>query len=212
MNHKPLFLTVALIALLVIAGAFWCIQNRPPMAVNQPVVKEAPIQAEQPTQTEGTEGIKDLIDGEYAFTPVDTSDWQTYRNEEVGFEVKIPKDWFCGGIALDPNSKRSIVCLEEKLIKDYYAGKFGNNDIVMINFPDLEEISTTSLKENLISAKQYGSKIFSLMIDKENAVLVIMSTHIINVSDGSSEWNIVAFPSVKKDVFDGLLRSFKFLR
>ncbi|MGB4833664.1 MAG: hypothetical protein WBP40_01380 [Candidatus Moraniibacteriota bacterium] len=88
MNHKPLFLTVALIALLVIAGAFWYVQKRE-VVVNQLVAKDK-TQEEQRTKNDEIESIRDLIDGEYAFTPVDTSDWKTYRNEEAGFEIRIP--------------------------------------------------------------------------------------------------------------------------
>lgn len=77
MNQKPLFLAVALAALLVIGGAF-CFISRRPVAVNQPAVIDPVV--ETPTQTEPE-------------NPVDTSDWNTYRNEEFGFEVKYPAQW-----------------------------------------------------------------------------------------------------------------------
>ena len=48
---------------------------------------------EQPEKSEEIESVRDLIDGEYVFTSIDTSDWQTYRNEEAGFEVRIPKNF-----------------------------------------------------------------------------------------------------------------------
>lgn len=77
MNQKPLFLAVALTALLVIGGAFWMMQKRQ-VAVNQPAVTDPVV--ETPVQTEPE-------------NPIDTSDWKTYRNEEYGFEVKYPKEW-----------------------------------------------------------------------------------------------------------------------
>lgn len=77
MNQKPLFLAVALTALLVIGGVFWIMQKRP-VAPNQPVtpdpIVEIPVQAEPET-------------------PIDTSGWKTYRNEELGFEVRLPKNF-----------------------------------------------------------------------------------------------------------------------
>ncbi|MGB4833663.1 MAG: hypothetical protein WBP40_01375 [Candidatus Moraniibacteriota bacterium] len=75
MNQKPLFLATALIALLVIAGAFWYLQYRP-TAMNQPIGITDPI-VEPVTQTEPR-------------NPIDTSDWKTYRNEEYGFEYGLP--------------------------------------------------------------------------------------------------------------------------
>ncbi|MGB3072824.1 MAG: hypothetical protein WBB68_01030 [Candidatus Moraniibacteriota bacterium] len=212
MNQKPLFLTVALIALLVIAGAFWCIQNRPPMTVNQPVVKEAPIQAEQPTQTEGTEGIKDLIDGEYAFTPVDTSDWQTYRNEEVGFEVKIPKDWFCGGIALDPNSKRSVACLEKIQKEAYYAGRLKNKIVITVNLSDNDGLNIGELREVLELDKMEKSKIYRSTVDEQSVVIVIDKYNVGYISNIPQSWYISSSIGVKRDVLNGFLLSFRTLK
>jgi putative hemolysin len=36
--------------------------------------------------------------GECGQTKTDVSGWQTYRNEEFGFEMKYPKDWYSSGV------------------------------------------------------------------------------------------------------------------
>lgn len=77
---------------LFVAGLLWRSHKQMQVVVGVQRMAETKTQQQSVAQNE-IESIKDLIDGEYVFTPVDTSDWQTYRNEEVGFEVKIPKDW-----------------------------------------------------------------------------------------------------------------------
>ena len=62
------------------------IQGQPSLPANQSQVQQSTPQSE-------IDSVKDLVDGEYTFPPMDTSTWQTYRNEELGFEVKIPKNW-----------------------------------------------------------------------------------------------------------------------
>lgn len=74
MNQKSIILTISLFSLLVATGAFWSMQNRQAV-VSQPVVTEPVV--EIPVETEPE-------------TAIDTSDWQTYRNEEYGFEFKYP--------------------------------------------------------------------------------------------------------------------------
>ncbi|MGB4833938.1 MAG: hypothetical protein WBP40_02830 [Candidatus Moraniibacteriota bacterium] len=78
MHQKPLFLATALIALLVIAGAFWYLQYRP-TAMNQPIGITDPI-VEPVTQTEPR-------------NPIDTSDWKMYRNEEYGFGFQLSDEY-----------------------------------------------------------------------------------------------------------------------
>ena len=70
--------------------------------------------------------VKDYIDGEYVFESMDTSDWKTFRNDKVGYEIKIPRDWSClhGENSLDENLKiSSSVCKKNKKIN-----KDGNDD------------------------------------------------------------------------------------
>ncbi len=77
MNKKQGFssiLGIIIILIIVAGGIYWFSQNK----------SVAPI---SPT---------DLIS-------VDTSDWQTYRNEKYGFELKYPKDWEIS--VYDPTSR-----------------------------------------------------------------------------------------------------------
>ena len=84
MQQKPLFLTIILITLLaVIAGAFWCLQNRPG-AMNQPIVTEpvaqAPIQAETEKYPQHIETIPGNADEVW------------YNIPEMGIQMRMTKD------------------------------------------------------------------------------------------------------------------------
>ena len=84
MHQKPLFLTIILITLLaVIAGAFWCLQNRPG-AMNQPIVTEpvaqAPIQAETEKYPQHIETIPGNADEVW------------YNIPEMGIQMRMTKD------------------------------------------------------------------------------------------------------------------------
>ncbi len=73
MNQKSLLITALLI---VLAGASYFLFSHP--KVEAPVTEPSPV-------VEGS-----VVTGD---EPIDTSDWQTYRNEEYGFELKYPKGW-----------------------------------------------------------------------------------------------------------------------
>jgi hypothetical protein len=84
MNHKPLFLTVALIALLVVVGAFWFMKQRQG-AMNQPIVTE-PV-AQDPIQTEA-EKYPQHIEA----IPGNTDEvW--YNIPELGIRMKLNKEF-----------------------------------------------------------------------------------------------------------------------
>ncbi len=64
---------------------------------------------------------------------IDISDWQTYRNEEFGFEFKYPKDWFLDGNNLSP----------QKI--EYYAIGSNNAPISFIRASNIRDVIGYSL-------------------------------------------------------------------
>ncbi|MCK5466013.1 hypothetical protein KAI56_00750 [Candidatus Parcubacteria bacterium] len=51
------------------------------------------IECEMPSPDYGCQCVNQKCEYNYIGIKIDTSDWQTYRNEEFGFEVKQPKEW-----------------------------------------------------------------------------------------------------------------------
>lgn len=156
MNQKPLFLTVAALALLVIGGVF-CFMSWRPVAVNQPVMT--------PAQTDSENSV-------------DTSDWKTYRNEEYGFEVKYPKDWSLSEEAGD-NGHRSAISLmspetqdlvERRRVSETCDLSFYYYDSIMSE-PENRDRATTI--EEMVSQNELVRKIGSTTLGGANATDVV---------------------------------------
>ena len=87
---------IALGAVLLTVGGILLLQNI------QPAPSPTPIAQQTPPPTPQQEVL-------------DTTDWQTYRNDEFGFEVKYPSDWFAYD---DRNFPCEYVLFSRKQISD----------------------------------------------------------------------------------------------
>ena len=87
-----LIISAIIIIIAVLGVAFWPKQNQP-SNTNQPVTVEP--DNNQPATTTEPETIT---------SDIDTSGWQTYRNEEYGFEVKYPRSWRSDFFNITPDS------------------------------------------------------------------------------------------------------------
>ena len=82
---KTILAIAIIIIIAILAIAFWPKQDQP-SNTNQPVITE-PDDNQSATNPEPT---ATTTEPETITSDIDTSDWQTYRNEEYGFEVKYP--------------------------------------------------------------------------------------------------------------------------
>lgn len=88
MNQSKILITV-LLALLILCGGFYVWKMK--TMKQEERATQTTEQPKQSVKTDEIESIKDLIDGEYTFAPINTSDWQVYWNEEAGFEIRFPE-------------------------------------------------------------------------------------------------------------------------
>ena len=127
--NKRLYFIVALLAVVLTLGGILLLKTMesslPPAPSPMPIAQQTP----PPTPQQEV---------------LDTSDWQTYRNEEFGFEVKYPKGWYSvwrnESILELSNEQRSAVGT-------------GSENVVMLQLIVAREASLIDLFETLKNAK-----------------------------------------------------------
>jgi hypothetical protein len=127
-------LSVVALALIFAGG---CSLNRPSEPVSlapEDIASTSTTDVVASTSTEANVSPTSTVES------IDTSDWKTYRNEEMGFEMKIPKEW--------------DHFYEEKNIPAYVTWKKNNVElrVLMVNstssFDGVQEYLGTKYEEN----------------------------------------------------------------
>ena len=174
-SKKRLYIT-GIILILIAGGWFWYAKQKIAVSPIEGEIKTIytipgqNVPDNQSPETQVSQGneidsIKDLIDGEYTFTPVDTSKWQTYRNETMGFEVKIPKDWYY-------SDENGGACLR-KIGKKYQAEMSENECAVFISAPDRYSKERLNFHEYVTKRKQgYNELVKTFNMDDLKSVVI----------------------------------------
>ncbi len=122
----------------------------------------API-TEEPTEEQATTTVAQIIEelaaergipivdkGELPVPTIDTSDWQTYRNEEFGFEVRYPQGLFVD-VVWQPTGSTAVLFKEVP-----YDSKYS---MALLNKLTMEE--SISNIERYKKDDSFGYKIFN---------------------------------------------------
>jgi hypothetical protein len=103
-----------LVKLALIIGLFFVVSGCLKKVGTKPVVVEKKQEVKKKIDEKVVEKVDEVKQDE-----IDTSDWLTYRNEELGVEIKYPKDWeynLTDGITLGNKNN----CLKNSI--DHYDG------------------------------------------------------------------------------------------
>src|SRR3989338_5475983 len=203
---KTILAIAIIIIIAILAIAFWPKQDQP-SNTNQPVITE-PDDNQSATNPEPT---ATTTEPEIITSDIDTSDWQTYRNEEYGFEVKYPKNW-------EYKIRESgLIEFADSSKKVYYE----DGEIYLISIIVSQFDNNSQLEENISTWKdskmQRGGWVKNIVIESKRAVqgfdyLGIYT--IIPIDDTSyyfiTKVNPVEYPLLD-NIYNGFLNSFKII-
>ncbi|NGO53491.1 hypothetical protein [Allomesorhizobium camelthorni] len=132
LHNKLLILAITVIAVAIIVSVYLlCVQEIGNKNLQNQVLSTNQSNEELDTKVH----IEDSnIKAGTVEESVDTSNWQTYRNEEAGFEFKYPKEWSTRDIK--PYRSTRYIMEEEFLVLDPVVSFLSPKELEIINSPN----------------------------------------------------------------------------
>lgn len=154
--------------------------------------------------------IEKLIDGEATFEKITTDNWKTYRNKEMGFEIKVPQDWTCQIRDFQSAEKKSHSSNMSQFCSRKTDKYKGGMQALIVH----KVANDSDYKKTIRVLGIGGEKVYKFTPHQGIGVGFINDDHEIDLFHGSDHWVLVVERKSSEDFdqrVDGVIESFIFL-
>jgi hypothetical protein len=202
MNKKAIIIGICFVVALLVIGGIWKWENNIVKDQQKAEIKEERNENTEMNKSNQPSGFEDLLSDLTLMEAIipDMSNWIEYKDDTLGFSIKIPKDWYA------ENSNGKFVCIKSKTRKFYFEGEESCGVVVSKNSEsDFIKFIKMSKKDNDLR-----------YIELDSEKILYMSGYSlprVAIKNKDAVWEVSiqgADNSIKNETLYGIINSMRF--